>query len=99
MAFVEDLDLFTADFGVDVSFTGSPAGLQGLLGVADQDVLDDDSRAVVVAGQRVVSVRTDAVGSLTVGAAITVDGVVYTVRHKHRYDDGAFTQIALRGGA
>jgi hypothetical protein len=37
--FAEDLDAFTADFGVPVQFAGAPATLHGLEDVADQDVL------------------------------------------------------------
>jgi hypothetical protein len=97
--FAEDLDAFTADFGVPVQFAGAPATLHGLEDVADQDVLDAGGRAIVVAGDPVVTLRTDAVAGLKVGAALTVNAAAYTVRQKHRVGDGAFTLVALQRAA
>jgi hypothetical protein len=91
-----DLDIFTADFGVSVTFTGAPAGLKGNLDVADLIGVEHEALAGVLATDRVVIVKTSAVSALRIGSAITVDGTNYTVRHRTKIDDGAFTLLFLK---
>lgn len=90
-----DLDIFTADFGVSVTFAGAPAGLKGIRDINDLVSPDEQALAGVHATDRVVLVKTSAVSALRVGSAITVDGTNYTVSNRAKIDDGAFTLLFL----
>jgi len=96
MAFTEDLSVFLADFGVPVSFTGSAAGMLGIMDLAEIEVLGDRGRAVVSAADRTLLIRTAQKGVLTQGSAISVDSVSYTVRDIGPFEDGAFSLVHLR---
>ena len=90
MAITEDLDVFMADFGV--SCTAGSTTAKGIL----------DMPGEVVAGGMVLSTdyslttRHSNFGTLTVGDAITVDGINYTVRENRLIGDGSFVEIALQ---
>lgn len=89
MALTEDLDVFLADFGVNVT-----VGAVSSLGILDMPM-------EVVAGDQVLSidykltVKTSDFGGLLYGDGITVDGVNYTVRSAQPIDDGRFTELFL----
>jgi hypothetical protein len=95
VAFAENLAEFLADFGVSVSFTGSPAGMLGIVDAPGAHLLDLGS-SVVSASERTVLIRTDQVGLLVSGSTIVVDGVSRIVRDYLPTDDGAFTLVSLR---
>lgn len=96
MALTEDLDVFLADFGVSVSFTGSTAGMLGIEDVAGVPLLGDNGRAVVTGADRHVLIRTDEKGSLTQNSTITVNSASYVVRDLQPIEDGSFTMVWLR---
>lgn len=97
MAFGDgDLDVFTQDFGVPVSFAGAPAGLRGIVEVADGEQLARDGLAPVMGTTRYVVLRSSAASALAADAAITVDSVGYTVLKLARFDDGALTRVYLQ---
>lgn len=91
MAFVEDLSVFLADFGVPCVF--GAAQFAAIFGQED-DVLELP-RAGTVSRQYTITYRTDQ-ATLTRGQAGTVAGVAYTVREAPKQvDDGAFTRCLL----
>jgi hypothetical protein len=97
MALTEDLSVFLADFGVSVSFSGSTAGMLGIVDAPGLTTLgDDEGRARLVATERTCLIRSDQRGSLKAGSSVTVDGTAYVVREALPYEDGAFTLLALR---
>jgi hypothetical protein len=96
MALTESLGVFVADFGVPVSFSGSVAGMKGIMDLTGSHVLGDDGRAVISAADRTVLIRTSQKGALTQGASITVNSVSYVVRDLGPIDDGSFTVVSLR---
>jgi len=96
MALTESLGVFTFDMGVPVSFSGSVAGMRGIMDLTGVHVLGDDGRAVVTSSDRTVLIQTDQKGALTQGSAITVNSVAYVVRDIQPIDDGSFTMVWLR---
>jgi hypothetical protein len=91
MALVEDLDAFIDDFGVPCS-----AGAVQFTGLLDQpDELMDLQRITAHSRQYLLTYKTAAV-TLTRDAAVSVNGVGYTVREAPRQvDDGAFSRALL----
>jgi hypothetical protein len=89
MAFTEDLDLFLADFGVEVT-AGGVTGI-GILDMPSEIVAD----GVVLTTDYKVTVKTSEFGGLLYGAPVTVDGVNYQVREAMKVDDGSFTELML----
>ena len=89
MSLSEDLSVFLGDFGVSVT-AGAVSGL-GIL----------DMPTEIVAGGQILSTdytllcRADEFGGLLYGAAITVDGVNYSVRENRLLDNGGFCEISL----
>lgn len=96
MALTESLTTFVADFGVSVSFSGSVAGLKGIMDLTGEHILGDGSRAIVTAKDRVVMLETAKLGTLTGSSAITVNSVSYVVRDIQPIDDGSFSMVWLR---
>lgn len=95
MAFAEDLDVFTADFGVPVSFAGAPSGLLGLFG--DEGAHVFGTMLEPQSGPRFsVWVKTSALGALDIDSPITINGISYLVRDKQEVKpDAAFTELVL----
>ena len=97
MALAETPTVFTADFGVSVSFSGSTAGLKGIMDLTGDQILGDGPRGIVSAKDRSVLIPTMYLGSLTRSAAITVASVSYVVREiEEEQVDGVFTRVWLR---
>ncbi len=94
--FTEDLDAFMADFGVPVTFTGAPAGLQCLEDFVDVGELDNDGRATVLGRRRTITVRTDAVTTVRINDTLTVNGTSRKVLDPRAQDDGAFTTMVVK---
>ena len=96
MAFGDsDLGIFLADMGVSVSYTGSPAGMKGLEDAPGVLALGSDQLPGVQATDRTVLIRTDQLGSLVPGSAVTVNSTARTVRYTLPHEDGAFTIVWL----
>lgn len=95
MAFTESLTTFLNDFGVSVSFSGSAAGMLGIEDAPGVLGLSSDQLPGVQQTDRTVLVRTDQVGSLAPGSAITVNSTSRTVRYLLPFEDGAFTLVWL----
>lgn len=89
MAFVEDLDLFLADFGVPV-VSGSTSGI-GILDMPSSIIAD----GVVLTTDYKVTCKTSLFGVLKYGDSVTVSGISYTVREVMRLDDGSFCDLML----
>jgi len=96
MSLTESLGVFVADFGVPVSFSGSVAGMLGIMDLTSAEVLGDAGRAVVSSADRTVVIRTSQKGALTQGSTITVASTAYVVRDLQPFDDGSFTLVLLR---
>jgi hypothetical protein len=90
MALTEDLSLFLNDFGVNCT-AGAVTAL-GILDMPSQVVAD----GVVLTTDYMLTARAVDFGNLIYGAAITVNGVNYTVRDNRLTDDGAFCEITLQ---
>jgi hypothetical protein len=96
VSLTESLGVFVADFGLPVSFSGSVAGMLGIMDLSSIEVLGDGGRAVVSSADRTVVIRTSQKGGLTQGSTITVNSVQYVVRDLQPFDDGSFTLVLLR---
>lgn len=90
MALTEDLTFFLNDFGVSCS-AGAVTAL-GILDMPGQVILD----GMVVNTDYTLTARAADFGGLIYGAAITVNGINYSVRETRLLDDGAFCEISLQ---
>ena len=86
----EDLSLYFADFGVAVT-SGAVTG-KGILDMPSQVIVNGS----VLSTEYSVVVLTSEFGGLLYGAAITVDGISYSVREAMLITDGLFTEISLQ---
>jgi hypothetical protein len=90
MAFVEDLSIFLADFGLPV-VAGANSGL-GILDMPGEYVLNDR----VINNHHVLMAESLKFGGLSYGDSLTVDGLSYRVREGPlKLSDGAFCAILL----
>jgi len=90
MAFVEDLSIFLADFGVPV-VVGSSTHI-GIFDRFSEFVLDGQSVSV----ENALTVKTSELGGLTYVDLLTVDGASYMVRHEPmRVGDGMLCIVPL----
>lgn len=85
----EDLDIFTADFGVSAT-SGSTTGMV-ILDMPDQLVAGGE----VLSTDYSITYKTALFPNLTYGDAIVVNGVNYTLRETRLLGDGAFSQAGL----
>ncbi len=91
--FVENLDIFLADFGLPVV-----KGAYSCTGILDQP-----DQALSMGGRNVLStmyeltLKTSDVqaGAFATGVALTVNGVAYQVRDVLQEDDGGFSKLTL----
>jgi hypothetical protein len=86
----EDLDLFLNDFGV--SCTAGAISALGILDMPGQVVAD----GMALTTDYTLTARATDFGNLIYGAAISVNGVNYTVRDNRLTDDGAFCELSLQ---
>lgn len=97
-AFVEKPAPFSADFGVPVSFAGSPAGL---LCIEDdfQDLMHFrggvPDRAEPIGETRALLMPQTLASGLTPGQSIIVDGTGYLVNAPLAWKDGVFAIVTL----
>ncbi len=98
MGIVENLDVYLADFGVPVSFTGAPAGTVGILDVHDTHVLMHDGHYQLTGRALGVKLKTAGVASLLhIDDSVTVNSVAYKVTDILAHPpDGVFTIVVLR---
>lgn len=61
----------------------------------DTDPVEDGMGGQTLSENRSVLVRTNALGTITRGSSITVDGLSYTVRDSFREGDGTLTRVLL----
>lgn len=87
----ENLDVFFADFGVDV-VGPSPAAGKGILDQPDH-VFGDDMR--VASTEYLLTVKTSDFPSLKFGDEVTIGTDTYSVREPLKSDDGALTKVLL----
>jgi hypothetical protein len=86
--------------GVDVLTVPVVYGAVQARGHFRQDTaVADDGTGTVLTEDRSVLVRTGALGTVTRGSAITVDGLAYQVRDALRDGDGTLTRIILARAA
>ncbi len=85
-----------------VSFTGSPAGMYGILGSPADLALDSvggfQQGAQLLGVQntdRSVLIRTDQKGALVPGSTLTVGGISYTAKSVLPIEDGLITLVTL----
>jgi hypothetical protein len=90
MAFTEDLNLFLADFGVEVT-AGSVTGI-GIFDMPSEIVAD----GVVLTTDYKVTAKASDFGDLLHGSQMLVNGAGYTVRNVQFIDDGRFVEIMLQ---
>lgn len=92
----DSLGAYLADFGLPVAFSGSPAGMLGIMDLSGLDVLGESHRGLVSAADRTLLIRTDQKGSLTQNSSLTVNSVSYVIRDIQPVHDGAFSVLMLR---
>ena len=90
MALTEDLTLFLNDFGV--SCTAGAVSAMGILDAPSQILVGDQ----ILTTNYTLTARSVDFGNLLYGAAVTVNGVNYTVRETRLLDDGAFCELSLQ---
>lgn len=79
-----------------VAFSGSAAGMYGIVGSPGELSLGNDQFPGVQQTDRTVLIRTDQKGVLKPDSSITVGGTAYTVRYLQPIDDGLITLVFLR---
>ena len=82
-------DVYLNDFGVSCTAGGTTA--KGILDMPSTTVIDGE----VLSTEFTLRAKSADFGSLLYGAAITVDGVDYSVLDNQLLTDGAFTHITL----
>ena len=90
MAFVEDMSIFFADFGVTAVHGASSA--QVLLDKETQSALD----GMVLDNDESITLPSTDLPSLATGQALTVGGVSYVAREVRVIDDGALKRVTLK---
>jgi hypothetical protein len=90
MAFVEDLSIFLADFGLPV-VAGANTGL-GILDMPGEYVLNERA----INNHHVLMAESSKFGAVSYGDSMTVEGLSYSVREGPlKLGDGAFCAILL----
>jgi hypothetical protein len=90
MAFVEDLSVLFADFGVAAVHGSDTAN--ALLDKETQAAFD----GMVLDAEESITLATTGLPSLAAGSSITVGGVAYTVREIRLIDDGKLKRATLK---
>lgn len=90
MALTESLDLFLADFGVDVTLSGGSV-VRAIFDHPDEVIADG---MVMSTGYR-LTVKSSAVAALANGSTVTIAGSSYRVRSVRQLDDGSFSEVSL----
>ena len=103
MAFSENKSVFFSldtPGGVLVSFSGSEAGLVGIMdkpGTLELSSITGFQQGAQLHGvqssDKTVLLDADKIGSLVPGSSITVDGVTTTVRYLQAHEDGQATLV------
>lgn len=106
MAFTEDLGVFfTLDTpgAVSVSFAGSPAGMVGIrdmVGALELASITGAGEGAQLPGvqatDKTILIRSDQVGALVPGMAMTVASAAVTARSVLPVEDGQITLVAYR---
>ena len=99
MAWSEDLAIYfnaNTPSAATVSFTGSAAGMYGILGAPGDLGLATEQFHGVQQLDRAVLIRTDQKGTLAPDSSITVAGTGYTVRYLQPIEDGLITLVYMR---
>jgi hypothetical protein len=90
MAFVEDLSIFLADFGLPV-VAGATTGL-GILDMPGEYLMDER----VINDRHVLLAESSKFGSLSYNSSLTHNGLAYRVKEGPlKVGDGAFCAILL----
>lgn len=86
-----DLDVFLADFGVDVI---GPLGVafRGILDQPDQ-IFDADMR--IISTEYQLTFKTSAISQLKADDGMTIASIAYVVRQVLKDSDGAFSKALL----
>lgn len=90
MSFSENLDVFLADFGVDVT-PSSGSGFRAILDYPDQVI----EGGMILSTDYRLTAKTSGISGLAHGSSLAVDGGNYTVRHIRKLEDGRFSEILL----
>jgi hypothetical protein len=97
MSFGEgDLPVWTADFGVDVTFGG--VTVKGILDETDLPAVTADGSVEGLVHGTTLAISSPDLAllvGLTIDSALTVDGRSFTVREFLRIDDGKFRHVML----
>ena len=89
MAFTEDLDIFLADFGDTVVYSG--VVYKGILEQPDEIVAD----GLVMTTDYELTAKTSDLGGLVFDNTLTINGDGYKVRSARKIDDGTLSVISL----
>ena len=87
MAFIEDIDVFFADFSVIAIFSGESANV----------ILDTPEQVIgeVISAEYQITYKTGNFADLAYGDTITVDSIDYKVDEVMKQDDGKITIATL----
>lgn len=87
--FKENLDVFLADFGLDVCY--GDVYTKGILDMPDQNILSGN----VSSTEYSLTFKTSILPNLLSGNKIIVDAINYKIREVEKIGDGAFSRALL----
>lgn len=87
--FKENLDVFIADFGLDVCY--GDVYTRGLFDMPDQNILSGN----VTSTEYSLTYKTEVLPNLLSGNKVNVDGIDYKIREVEKIGDGAFSRALL----
>lgn len=85
----ENLDVFLADFGLDVQFGTTTT--KGILDMPDQNILSGD----VISTEYSLTFKTEDLPDLKSGDDLSVDEIFYKIRETEKIADGKFSRALL----
>lgn len=85
----ENLDVFLADFGLDVVFGDTYT--KGILDMPDQNILSGN----VLSTEYSLTFKTSSLPSLLSGDVLSVDEISYKIREVEKIVDGNFSRALL----
>ena len=94
MSIIDDLSAIYDDPALTVPVVYGSVNARGFFDARDVQ-MGDSSSEVVLVPMRTLTIATGALGTVTTGSSIVVDGTTYTIHDARRINDGNEMEILL----